>query len=46
MTGAATDASRRRAWIALIVTALVLEALYVFMVSAGLWTRWSFYVRT
>lgn len=44
MTDAATDARSRRTWIALVITALVLEVLYVFVVSAGLWTRWSFYV--
>jgi hypothetical protein len=44
MTGAATDARARRTWIALLITALVLDAIYLFVISTGHLTHWPFYV--
>jgi hypothetical protein len=44
MTGSAGAwAAARRHWIALIATAVVVEAVYVFLVSAGHWTHWPVY---
>ncbi|MFL5304218.1 MAG: hypothetical protein ACJ8F1_03345 [Polyangia bacterium] len=44
MTDPPRDPKERRAWIALIATGLVIEAIYVFVVSAGHLNQWSFYV--
>ncbi len=44
MTRQLPDPTGRRAWIALIATGLIIEAVYVFLVSAGHLTRWSYYI--
>ncbi|HVV17127.1 MAG TPA: hypothetical protein VHH90_07970 [Polyangia bacterium] len=44
MTDGVGDPTGRRAWIALIATALIIEATYVFVVSAGHLTHWSYYI--